>query len=70
MIYSVELVPRPENTTMLRTSIEQTINGKAGQGWEFVSMHETITTEAPGCLGGLLGRGAASVANFVLIFRK
>lgn len=70
MIYSVDLIPRQENAAGLRTTVEQAINSKASQGWEFVSMCETTTTEMPGCLGGLLGGKPISSSNFVLIYRK
>ena len=70
MTYSVDLVPRQDSANALRSTVEQAINGKASQGWEFVSMCETTTTEAPGCLGGLLGGKPTSSSNFVLIFRK
>lgn len=48
--------------------LEAAINAHAAKGWTFCSVAQVHALVQPGCLGGLLGHSAVSVAHDYIVF--
>jgi len=50
--------------------LEQLVNGRASEGWEFYRVDQIGILVPPGCLAGLFGKSTEYVYTFVVIFRR